>query len=88
MEASCHVFSSQLPVLKTCLDNSTTIALMWDTIAVESCNVILCHQLVSFLEVETGEVDVHTAVATQLNISCLHPYYTYVCVVAAVTNKV
>ena len=68
--------------------NSTTIALMWDTIAVENRNGIIRHYLVSVTEVETGEVDVYTAVATQLNISMLHPYYTYTCVVAAVTNIV
>ena len=68
--------------------NSTTIALRWDTIAVENRNGILRHYLISVLEVETGEVDVYTAVATQLNISRLHPYYTYTCVVAAVTNSV
>ena len=68
--------------------NSTTIALMWDTIAVESRNGILCHYLFSVMEVGTNEVDVYTAVATQLNVSGLHPYYTYTCVVAAVTNSV
>ena len=61
---------------------------MWDTIAVESRNGILHHYLVSVMEVETNEVDVYTAVATQFNVSGLHPYYTYTCVVAAVTNSV
>ena len=61
---------------------------MWDTIAVENHNGIIRHYLVSVTEVETGEVDEYTAVATQLNISMLHPYYTYTCVVAAVTNSV
>ena len=68
--------------------NSTTIALMWDTIAVENQNGILRHYLVSVTEVETDEVEVYTAATTQLNISRLHPYYTYTCVVAAVTNSV
>ena len=40
------------------------------------------------MEVETDEVDVYTAVGTQLNISGLRPYYTYTCVVAAITNSV
>ena len=60
---------------------------MWDTIAVENHNGIVRHYLVSVLEVDTGEIDVYTAVATQLNISRLHPYYTYICVVAAVTIR-
>ena len=70
------------------LRTSSTIALRWDTIAVENHNGILRHYLVSVKEAETGEVDVYTAVATQLNISGLHPYYTYTCMVAAVTNTV
>ena len=68
--------------------NSTTIALWWDTIAAEKQNGIIRHYLVSVMEVETDEVDMYTAVGTQLNISGLHPYYTYTCVVAAVTNSV
>ena len=61
---------------------------MWDTIAPESHNGIVRHYLVSVLEVETSEMNNYTAVSTQLNISSLHPYYTYTCNVAAVTNKV
>ena len=61
---------------------------MWDTIVAENHNGILRHYLVSVVEVETGEVHVYTAVVTQLNISGLHPYYTYTCMVAAVTNRV
>ena len=68
--------------------NSTTIALMWDAIALENQNGILRHYLVSVLELETGETDVYTAGATQLNISGLHPYYTYTCMVAAVTIRI
>ena len=68
--------------------NSTTIALMWDTIPIDNHNGIIRHYIISVLEVETGEVDEYTAVATQFNISGLHPYYTYTCMVAAVTNSV
>ena len=88
----CHIFilaPSEAPAnLSGYAVNSTTIALMWDNIAVENRNGIIRHYLVSVMEVETGEVDVYTAVANQLNISMLHPYYTYTCVVAAVTNRV
>ena len=61
---------------------------MWDTIAVENRNGIIRHYLVSVLEVETGGVHVYTCVAIHLNISGLHPHYTYTCMVAAVTNRV
>lgn len=61
---------------------------MWDAIALENQNGILRHYLVSVLELETGETDVYTAGATQLNISGLHPYYTYTCMVAAVTIRI
>jgi len=61
---------------------------MWDTIAPENRNGILRHYLVSVLEVETNEMSTYTAVSTQVNISSLHPYYTYTCNVAAVTNRV
>ena len=89
----CHIFSitapSEAPLnLAGHAVNSTTIALWWDTIAVENQNGIIRHYLVSVMEVETDELDVYTAVGTQLNISGLHPYYTYTCVVAAVTNSV
>jgi len=67
---------------------STTIELMWDTIAPENRNGIVRHYLVSVLEVETSEMNNFTAVSTQVNISNRHPYYTYTCSVAAVTNKV
>ena len=61
---------------------------MWDAIALENQNGILRHYLVSVLELDTGETDVYTAGATQLNISGLHPYYTYTCMVAAVTIRI
>ena len=68
--------------------NSTTIALMWDAIALENQNGLLRHYLVFVLELDTGEIDMYTAGATQLNISGLHPYYTYTCKVAAVTIRI
>ena len=68
--------------------NSTTIELMWDTVAPENRNGIIRHYLVSVLEVETSEMSTYTTVSTQLNISSLHPYYTYTCGVAAVTITV
>ena len=61
---------------------------MWDIIAVENHNGILRHYLISVLETETGEIDLYSALTTHLNISRLHPYYTYTCMVAAVTNRV
>ena len=68
--------------------NSTTIELTWDTIAPENHNGILRHYLVFVLEVETNEMSTYTAVSTRVNISSLHPHYTYTCNVAAVTNRV
>jgi len=61
---------------------------MWDTVAPENRNGIIRHYLVSVLEVETSEMSTYTTVSTQLNISSLHPYYTYICGVAAVTITV
>ena len=61
---------------------------MWDTVAPENHNGIIRHYIVSVLAVETSEMNTYTALSTQLNISGLHPYYTYTCRVAAVTNEV
>ena len=61
---------------------------MWDAIALENQNGLLRHYLVSVLELDTGEIDMYTAGATQLNISGLHPHYTYTCMVAAVTIRI
>ena len=61
---------------------------MWGIIAPENRNGILRHYLVSVLEVETSEMSTYTTVYTQLNVTSLHPYYTYTCNVAAVTNEV
>ena len=67
-------------------ENSTTLALSWQPPSLESRNGIIVHYSVNITEMETGRVLLLTAMnTTTLRVHALHPFYTYTCVVAAVT---
>lgn len=67
-------------------ENSTTLALSWQPPSPESRNGIIIHYTVNITEMETGRVLLLTAMnTTTLRVHALHPFYTYTCVVAAVT---
>jgi len=68
--------------------DSTTISLLWNTIAPENINGILRHYLVSILENNTGGMMEYIANSTNITISNLHSHYIYLCNVAAVTNMI
>ena len=67
-------------------ENSTTLALSWQPPAPENQNGIIVHYIVNITEMETGRLLSFTAVnMTTLSVPTLHPFYTYTCIVAAVT---
>ena len=67
-------------------ENSTTLVLSWQPPAPENQNGIIVHYVVNITEMETGRLLSFTAVnMTTLSVPMLHPFYTYTCIVAAVT---
>ena len=67
-------------------ENSTTLVLSWQPPAPENQNGIIVHYIVNITEMETGRLLSFTAVnTTTLSVTMLHPFYTYTCIVAAVT---
>ena len=67
-------------------ETSTTLVLSWQPPAPENQNGIIIHYIVNITEMETGRLLSFTAVnTTTLSVSTLHPFYTYTCIVAAVT---
>ena len=66
-------------------ENPTTLALSWQRPALDSQNGIIIHYSVNITEMETGRLLSYTAVNTSFRVSPLHPFYTYTCIVAAVT---
>ena len=65
--------------------NSTTIQLYWDPPPLADQNGVIRSCLINVTVVETGSFFRNTSETTALNISSLHPYYTYNITVAAVT---
>ena len=67
-------------------EDSTTLVLSWQPPAPENQNGIIVHYIVNITEMETGRLLSFTAVnTTTLSVPMLHPFYTYTCIVAAVT---
>ena len=65
--------------------NSTTVQLQWKPPAVADQNGVIRSYRINISVAETGSVFQLTSGTTALNISGLHPYYTYNLTVAAVT---
>ena len=65
--------------------DSTTIVLSWSPPPAEDRNGIIRHYIVNITELDTGETFQLTSMATEITLHSLHPFYTYVCVVTAVT---
>ena len=65
--------------------NSTAIMVSWRAPRFEDRNGAIRHYIINVTELETGSV--FDAITTHMGItfSFLHPYYTYVCTVYAVT---
>ena len=67
-------------------ETSTTLVLSWQPPSSENQNGIIVHYIVNITEMETGRLLSFTAVnTTTLSVPMLHPFYTYTCIVAAVT---
>ena len=66
-------------------ETSTTLVLSWQPPAPENQNGIIVHYIINITEMETGRLLSFTVNTTTLSVPTLHPFYTYTCVVAAVT---
>lgn len=66
----------------------TALAITWEPPSVEVRNGIVQRYTVEIREVETGMVTTLSTEATALNLTSLHPYYTYSCTIAAETSAV
>ena len=65
--------------------NSTTIQLQWRPPPLADQNGVIRSYYINISVAETGSIFRLTSVTTAVNISGLHPYYTYTITVAAVT---
>ena len=57
--------------------SSRSLSLSWSPPPPEHQNGIIRHYLVNITELETGRIFHHMTPATSIQISLLHPYYTY-----------
>ena len=65
--------------------NPSSLILSWDPPVQELRNGIIQQYSVIIVEQETGRVISLSTRDTRLNVTSLHPYYTYNCTIAAVT---
>jgi len=65
--------------------NSTAIDLSWDPPSQQLQNGYIVEYRVNVTETHTGDSFSVTTTDTSLVLTSLHPYYTYSCIVAAVT---
>ena len=65
--------------------NSTTIHLQWQPPLLTGRNGVIRSYLINITVVETGTTLQLTSQTNARNLSGLHPYYTYILTVAAVT---
>ncbi len=66
--------------------SSTSLSVSWDPPALDSQNGIITEYRINITELETGNVISLISFNTFITVQFLHPYYTYVGVVSAVTN--
>ena len=65
--------------------SSTGITLFWDPPPTDEQNGIITRYVISITEVETDRSFSLFSATTSVNVTSLHPYYTYNCTIAAVT---
>ena len=65
--------------------DSTGISLFWDPPPADAQNGIITRYMISITEVETGRSFSLFSATTSVNVTSLHPYYTYNFTIAAVT---
>ena len=77
---------SSSPEQFTATATSTSVMLLlWNPPAFDSTNGIVQHYVLTVLEQETGNTTQITTTNTNYTMTGLHPYYTYMCSVSAVT---
>ena len=77
---------SSSPEQFTATATSTSVMLLlWNPPAFDSTNGIFQHYVITVLEQETGNTTQITTTNTNYTMTGLHPYYTYMCGVSAVT---
>ena len=64
---------------------STEILLFWNPPPADAQNGIITRYMISITEVETGRLFSLLSATNSLNVTSLHPYYTYNFTIAAVT---
>ena len=65
--------------------SSTGISLFWNPPPADAQNGIITRYMISITEVETNRSFSLFSPTTSVNVTSLHPYYTYNCTIAAVT---
>ena len=65
--------------------SDSSFHLVWQSLPAADKNGIIRHYVVNITEVDTGMQFQLTSLATYTSIGSLHPFYTYVCTVAAST---
>ena len=66
--------------------SSTIITLFWDPPPADEQNGIITQYRINITEVQTGRSFTLFSATTSVNVTSLHPYYTYNCAIAAVTS--
>lgn len=66
--------------------DSTSLVVSWEPPQLELRNGVIQQYTIRITEVETGAVTTLYTEVTTVNVTSLHPYYTYSCTVAAETT--
>ena len=85
-----YMFSSPAPTGSPATPSVVTVTsemfvLSWEQPAFEETNGIIRHYVIQVTEVETGDSYTVTSNTTRVTLHGLHPFYTYICTVAAET---
>ena len=67
---------------------STSLELTWNPPPFEETNGLIRYYAVKVFEVETGKIFALASNVTNISIGNLHPYYIYVCSIAAYTSGI
>lgn len=83
----CHYIAPSSPPTEVAIDEVTTdgLTLSWNYPPEEDRNGQIRHFIVNITEVNTGMQYRQTTTTNTIEINFLHPFYTYLCSVAAVT---
>lgn len=96
----CHYIISTKIIIKYCCTtvpsappedvsvsplSPTSISLTWSPPPVDSQNGVIREYRINITEVDTGRVILLNSTTTSLTVPALHPYYTYLCSIAAST---